>query len=91
MYIHDQPGYDDDTGQPEPFLSKRELEKELQAVGPQCYGLKVHAMELSNIGHIESRPTSRRSRNILKPLEFVPRKMRSDKGKKRAPYKRKSA
>ena len=85
MYIHDCPGYDE-YGQPEPFLSKKSLEKELQKVGPQCYGLKVHAMEASCVGHIEARNPSRRSRTAQSPLQFVPRKARIDKGAKREPY-----
>lgn len=85
MFLHDEPGYDED-GQPEPFLTRKELEKEIQAIGPQCYGLKVHAMEVTRIGSIEARNPSRRSRAFIKPLQLIPRKIRKDKGAKREPY-----
>ena len=88
MFIHDCPGYDDE-GQPIPFLKKKELEKELRSAGPQCYGLGVNALEITHIGHIESPPTSSRSKSVMKPLELKMRKPRNDKGVKRGSYKNK--
>lgn len=86
MYLDDEPGYDDE-GQPERYLTKRDLLKELQTVGPQCYGLRVRGIEITHIGHIEDRPASRRSRAAQSPLNFIPRKTRSDKGVKRGSRK----
>ena len=83
LILHDTPGYDDEDGTPIPYLSKKDLAHELNAIGPQCYGLSVAGMELKLIGHIEGPPTSRHPRKKYEPV-LVPHKKRGLKPKKEA-------
>ena len=85
LIIHDCPGYDDEDGTAIPFITKKELVHEIQSIGPQCYGLTVQNIELTNVGHIPAPPTTRRPRKEHS-LELVPRKQRVET-KPRKKYK----